>query len=80
MKKWQVQFDGAWMVSSGPTVEALRKEGYGVGSFRESDAVYTYALYHLSDDPDKVAASTVFETHDKDELNRYVNLILGPRE
>ncbi len=79
MSKWRVQFDGQWVMAN-DTIRELHRQNYGVAAHKESDVVYTYSLWRLPDDIESERPTVIVETRDKDELNRYVNLILGPKE
>lgn len=80
-KRWEVQFDGPWLVTSSTTL-AMSKAGYMAG--REplgSGILGKYTLHRIEGQVGVDAKfPIIFETKDLDELNRYVNLILGPRE
>lgn len=79
-KRWEVQFDGPWLMTSA-TTRALTKARYMVG--REplgSGIVGNYTLHRIEGQVGVDAKfPVIFETRDLGELNRYVNLILGPR-
>ena len=79
-KQWSVDTDGMWLMGN-ETLDALRKAGYYPGVNKVSDVKYTYTLHRIEG---KVGEPNtkfpiIYETTDRDELNRYVNLILGPR-
>lgn len=75
MSKWRVEFDGVWMPGDDKTSLALRLNGYSVGAFRDDKSgAYEYVLFR----EDNRRWVTVYSTHNQDELNNYINLLLPP--
>lgn len=68
-----IEFDGKWVVVN-DTVTKLRAAGYAVARWHdEKNQEYRYAIYRY----DSPMSEIILDTTDKDEINRYVRLLIG---